>query len=134
MITGYFNSDAITDILAFNPGVSEDTLWYGTGATSGPYFDKQWVFNVDGVYDEMITGNYNNDDITDILGFNQGTAADSIWYGTGNTGDPYFEKHADNINDGTYDMLIPGEYGPVITGVSINLSNSLSIERNQKSD
>ena len=134
MITGYFNSDAITDIVAFNPGVGEDALWYGTGATSGPYFDKQWAFNDDGVYDEMIAGDYNNDDITDILGFNQGTAADSIWYGTGNTGGPYFEKYGDNIDDGTYDVLIPGEYGPVISMAPVNLSNSLSIERDLKTE
>ena len=110
VILGDYNGDGLTDILTYNPGVGDDSLWYATGNTSDPYFDKLEAFTEDGTYDQLITGDYNGDGFTDILAYNPGLGMDALWFGSGSTGDPFFNKYEAFNEDEAYDQMIIGDY------------------------
>ncbi|MCA9963484.1 MAG: VCBS repeat-containing protein [Anaerolineales bacterium] len=110
MLVGDYNGDGLADILAYGQGTKFDSLWLATGNASEPFFEKHDEFVANGTFDKLIVGDFNGDGRSDILGFGQGNAFDSLWLATGNTQEPFFERHHEFVANGTYDLLIPGEF------------------------
>lgn len=110
LVAGDFNGDGLSDFVAFGRGTALDALWFGTGNSQEPFFTRGYGFKDDGLYDQLVAGDFNGDGLSDIVAFGRGTAPDAVWFATGNSRAPFFTRGYGFRDDGLFDQLVAGDF------------------------
>jgi len=110
LVVGDFNGDSLADIIAYGRGTVPDAMWFATGNSQAPFFARGFGFRDDGLYDQLVVGDFNGDDLSDIMAFGRGIARDAMWFATGNSQAPFFAKGFGFREDGLYDQLVAGDF------------------------
>lgn len=85
-------------------------MWLATGNSQAPFFTKNFGFRDDGLYAQLVAGDFNGDELTDVLAYGWGTAPDAVWLSNGNSQAPFFAKSVGFRENTAFDMLIAGQF------------------------
>ncbi|CAF2715852.1 unnamed protein product [Rotaria sp. Silwood2] len=105
IIIANVGSDSAGVLLGQDNGTFANITTYSTGVGSGPWFVAVGDLNNDN-HPDIVSANYNSDNIGVLIGFGNGSLADVVLYSTGINSNPISVTVGDVNNDNQLDIVV----------------------------